>query len=69
MALGGLAVLASVPLLYVDARDAGRAGVLEANPVLVVAAVFPLYPVTMPAYVAYRVYRTRDVTGATAEAA
>lgn len=58
-ALSGLSVLASIPLLYVDARSAKRAGVLEARPILVVIAVFILYLVTMPVYVGYRVYKDR----------
>lgn len=58
-ALSGLSVLASIPLLYVDARKAKRAGVLEARPILVVIAVFILYLVTMPVYVGYRVYKDR----------
>lgn len=61
-ALSGLSVLASIPLLYIDARAAKRAEVLEARPILVVIAVFILYLVTMPVYVGYRVYKSRKAT-------
>lgn len=57
-ALSGLSALASIPLLYIDARAAKRAGILEARPIFVVIAVFILYLVTMPVYVCFRVYKT-----------
>ena len=59
-AISGLSVLVSIPLLYLDARNARRAGSLEAHPILVVVAVFILYLVTMPVYVAYRAHRARQ---------
>ena len=61
-ALSGLSVLASIPLLYIDARAAKRAEVLEARPILVVIAVFILYLVTMPVYVGYRLYKSRKAS-------
>lgn len=60
-ALSGLAVLASIPLLYVDARAAKQAGVFEARPIFVVIAVYILYLFTMPVYVVYRIYKSRKV--------
>jgi hypothetical protein len=59
-AVSGLAALASIPLLYLDARAAARAGDLEARPVLVVVAVFLLYLLTLPVYIAFRLYRQRQ---------
>jgi len=59
-AVSGLAALVSIPLLYLDARGAARAGDLEARPVLVVVAVFLLYLLTLPVYVAFRLYRRRQ---------
>lgn len=59
-AISGVAVLVSIPLLYLDARAAARSGELEARPVLVVLAVFILYLVTLPVYVIYRLYRRRE---------
>lgn len=67
-ALSGLSVLASIPLLYIDARAAKRADVLEARPILVVLAVFILYLVTMPVYVGYRVYKSRTASESAAGA-
>lgn len=59
--LSGLSVLASIPLLYVDARKAKQAGVIEARPIYVVIAVFILYIVTIPVYIGFRAYKDRKL--------
>lgn len=56
--LSTLAVVSSIPLLWLDARSAIRAGELSTSrPIYVVLAVFLLYLLTMPVYLAYRLYR------------
>lgn len=64
-ALSGLAILISIPLLWYDARNAIRAGELEVGrPIYVVVAVFILYIITLPAYVGYRFYTSRQSAAA-----
>jgi len=53
----GLLVLASLPILWYDARKAKASGQLEVSyPVLVPLAILLLWFLTAPAYVCYRAY-------------
>jgi hypothetical protein len=53
--VAGLAVLASLPVIWVDARKAKAADELEVGyPVLVPVAILLLWILTLPAYVLYR---------------
>lgn len=55
------AVLGSLPLLWLDARDAKRARILEVSrPIYVVVGVLILWALTLPAYLGYRVYKQRE---------
>lgn len=59
-AIASFSVLLSIPILWVDARNAIRSGEFSTTrPIYIVIAVYLLYLVTMPAYVVYRVYRSR----------
>jgi len=57
IALAGLLVLASLPVLWYDARKAKASGQLEVSyPVLVPVAILLLWFLTAPVYVLYRAY-------------
>lgn len=57
--LTGFCFLAGVPLLWLDADGTIRAGRLPfEKPLVVVLGVYALYPIALPAYLAYRLYYT-----------
>lgn len=61
--LATLAVIASIPILWLDARAAIRAGELSTSrPIYIVIAVYLLYLLTMPIYVGYRLYKRSQQT-------
>jgi len=56
--LATLGVIISIPILWLDARAAIRAGELTTSrPIYIVLAVYLLYLLTMPIYVGYRLYK------------
>jgi hypothetical protein len=53
--IAGIAVLGSLPVLYLDARWAAAAGELDVDyPIAVPVAVVLLWALTLPVYVGYR---------------
>lgn len=56
--LATLGVIISIPVLWLDARAAIRAGELTTSrPIYIVIAVYLLYLLTMPIYLGYRLYK------------
>lgn len=68
--IGTLSIFLSIPLLWYDAREAIRAGDLEASrPIFVVVAVYLLYALSLPVYVGFRVHKARQTQTTDVQAA